>query len=141
MRTLPCILIVLTAIFPAACRTSPQPTVGPTTAVSSSPPRPARINHLAFFKLKSAADAEELISDCDRLLRPIPGVVSYFTGKRLETGRSNLDTSFDVGFYVGFATEADYERYVKHPNHLEALAKWKPRWESVRIVDVLDETE
>lgn len=110
------------------------------TGCSSDPARPARINHMAFFKMKSQADAKEIVADCDRLLRPIPGIRSYFAGPRLESGRANVDTSFDVGFYVGFDTLEAYDRYVKDPRHQEALSKWKPRWESARIVDVIDET-
>lgn len=103
-------------------------------------PRPARINHLAFFKLKNPADADELIADCDRMLATIPGVVSYYAGKHIDTGRTNIDANYDVGFFVGFTTEAAYARYVEHPNHIAAVNKWKPRWEWIRIHDVLDET-
>ncbi|MCI0364463.1 MAG: Dabb family protein [Phycisphaerales bacterium] len=104
------------------------------------PPRPARINHLAFFKLKEPADAPELIADCDRLLATIPGVVSYHAGTHLEAGRPTVDSNYDVGFYVGFAIEADYARYVDHPNHVKAVNKWRPRWEWIRIHDVVDDT-
>jgi len=34
-------------------------------ATPAVPPRPALINHVVFFKLKSPATAEELIADCD----------------------------------------------------------------------------
>ncbi len=34
-------------------------------ATPAVPPRPALINHVVFFKLKSPATADELIADCD----------------------------------------------------------------------------
>lgn len=109
-------------------------------AAEKMPPRPARINHLAFFKLQNPSDAPELIADCDRMLARIPGVVSYYAGRHLDAGRSNIDGDYDVGFYVGFDSEADYAAYVKHPDHLAAVNKWKPRWQWIRIHDVIDQT-
>jgi len=109
------------------------------TAASVSP-RPAPINHIVFFNLKNPADADELIADCDRLLATAPGVVSYFAGKRLDTGRANVETDFEVGFYIGFQTQADYAAFVNHPDHVAAVKKWKPRCEWIRIHDVVDDT-
>ncbi len=104
------------------------------------PLRPARINHLAFFKLKNPADARELIADCDRHLATIPGVLSYYAGTHLDVGRGNVDGNYDVGFFVGFETEEAYRQYVNHPSHVMVVEKWKPRWEWIRVHDVLDET-
>lgn len=108
--------------------------------IAGAPPRPARINHLAFFKLKDAAGASELIADCDAQLSVIPGVRSYYCGTHLDVGRGNVDGDYDVGFYVGFENEDDYRSYVNHPNHIALVEKWKPRWEWIRVHDVLDET-
>ncbi len=104
-------------------------------------PRPAAINHLAFFKLHNPADAAELIADCDRHLGTLPMVVSYFCGQHLDTGRGDrIDSDYDVGFFVGFADAAAYSAYVDHPEHKALVAKWQPRWEWIRVIDVLDET-
>jgi len=109
--------------------------------LASTAQRPAAINHLAFFKLKDPADAAELIADCDTNLATIPGVVAYFCGPHLDTGRGErIDANYDVGFYVGFMTEADYSGYVEHPRHKQMLAKWQPRWDWIRVQDVSDET-
>ena len=104
------------------------------------PPRPATINHVVFFKLQNPADADELITDCDRMLATIPGVVSYYAGKHIDTGRLTVNADYDVGLYIGFENEADYSAYVVHPNHVEGVNKWKPRWEWIRVHDVLDDT-
>src|SRR5262245_26312185 len=134
MRQLLFVPFVVMAIVLAGCETTPRSRAG------GLPPRPALINHIVFFKLKNPQDAAELIADCDRTLADIPGVVSYYAGKRLDTGRTNVDANFDVGFYVGFNSKEDYARYVDHPNHIAAVNKWRPRWESIRIEDVIDET-
>ena len=106
----------------------------------ATPPRPARINHVVFFKLKNPEDAVKLIHDCDTKLATIPGVVSYFAGPHLETGRASVDTDYDVGSYVGLVREPAYRAYVDHPAHIAVVKKWKPRLESLLVRDVLDET-
>jgi hypothetical protein len=109
-------------------------------AAQNHPARPALINHTVLIKLKNPADVNELIADCDALGHAIPNVASCYAGKRLEGERPMAITDYDVGFFLGFNTQADYDRYVEHPDHKAALAKWKPRIESLRIVDVLDPT-
>lgn len=109
-------------------------------STATSPPRPARINHLVFFKLQNPADVGEFIADCDRLVNTMPGVVSYFAGTHFDTGRAMVDGDYDVGFYVGFMSEADYENYLTHPSHVQAVEKWRPRWQWIRVVDVVDES-
>ncbi len=122
-------LLVLATGLLSACAATP-----------SGPRRPARINHLAFFKLQHPADADELIHDCDTMLATIPGVVSYYAGRHLEAGRATVDADYDVGFYVGFESEATYLQYVEHPAHLEVVKKWRQRWLWIRVHDVLDKT-
>jgi hypothetical protein len=102
------------------------------------PPPPARINHTVLFKLADPGDADELIRDCDRLAA-IPGVVSYYRGRHIDIGRPTVFSDYDVGFFVGFDSVADYRSYVDHPVHVEVVQKWRPRWVWVRVYDVLDE--
>ncbi|MEE8130648.1 MAG: Dabb family protein [Vicinamibacterales bacterium] len=123
----PCLLLVVILMYGCA-------------ATSANPPRPARINHVVFFKLKNPEDAVKLIHDCDTKLATIPGVIAYFAGPHLETGRASVDADYDVGFYVGFMREDAYRGYVEHPAHIAVVEKWKPRLESLLVRDVLDET-
>ena len=106
----------------------------------TKPNRPAKINHVVFFSLQDSGDTQELIEDCDHKLQAISGVVSYWCGEHGDFGRDLVDGDYDVGFYVGFNSTADYEYYLKHPNHIALVQKWKPRWSSIRIHDVVDET-
>jgi len=106
-----------------------------------APPRPARIGHVVFFDLVDPADRGALIADCDAKLAKIPGVVSYAAGRHLDVGRETVIDDYDVGLYIGFETEADYARYVSHPLHVELVEAWRPRLASLRVYDILDETE
>ena len=127
-----CSILTLAALF-TGCAT---PAVLPARTTA----RPARINHVVFFKLNDPADADELIADCDTELATIPGVVSYYAGRHIELARLNVDSNYDVGLYLGFMSVEDYDRYLSHRNHENITRKWRSRLESIRIHDVLDET-
>lgn len=107
-------------------------------AVTCPARRPAVVSHVVFVKLKSPADADALIADCDRLIPAIPGVAAYACGRHLDIGRSNVDGDYDAGLYVGFADADAYRAYLDHANHTALVDAWRPRWEWVRIYDVED---
>lgn len=135
MKSIIALTLVVLAPLLTSCRGTSK------FAVETSPPRPARLNHLAFFKLKNSTDARALIADCDATLAAIPGVVSYYAGRHLDTGRGErVDGNYDVGFYVGFMSEEDLAGYVTHPDHVALVNKWRERWEWIRVHDVIDET-
>jgi hypothetical protein len=118
--------------------TSPPPDLTPAARVAA--PSPAHINHVVFFKLKDSTNAPLLIQDCDALLAVIPGVVSYYCGTPLDTGRPTVDGHYDVGLYLGFESADDLAAYVEHPNHITIVKAWQPRLEWLRVHDVIDET-
>ncbi len=132
----------LAAIVASACTlvivpSHAQPEAGQAVR---TPPRPAVVNHVVFFKLKDQADAARLIDDCDRRLARIPGITSYFCGRHVDTGRPTVETDYDVAFYVGFDTLKDYTAYVDHPLHVAVVAEWRSRFEWIKVYDVHDET-
>ena len=98
------------------------------------------INHVVFFKLEDPKDSVELIRDCDEDLSTIPGVTSYYCGEHGEFGRQNVNSDYDVGFYVGFDSEEAYRAYLDDPAHIAVVQKWKPRWQWIQIYDVVDKT-
>lgn len=106
----------------------------------ATPARPALVNHVVFFKLKNPGDTAELIADCDTRAPRIPGVVSYYCGRHVDIGRPTVDSDYDVGFFVGFNSLEAYRRYVDHPDHVWLVQKWRPRWEWIRVYDILDQT-
>jgi hypothetical protein len=123
-----------------ACLVASLLTACAATSPAPGPARPGRINHVVFFTLHDPADAGELIGDCDRMLTTVPGIVSSYAGTRLEPTREGIASDYDVGFYVGFMSEADYQTYLDHPAHLEVVKKWRPRLRRLRVYDVADET-
>jgi hypothetical protein len=114
-------------------------TCGCTTSGSRAP-RPAVVNHVVFIKLVDPGDTDAIIADADSLLPSIPGVVSYYAGKHIETGRENIVQDYDIGVYIGFDSVRDYEAYVSHPDHVRLVELWLPRIDWLRIYDVADPT-
>ena len=109
-------------------------------ATPAVPPRPALINHVVFFKLKSPATADELIADCDEHVALLPGIVSYYSGKHFDVGRETVDSDYDVALYLGFMSQDDYEDYLEHPTHIRMESKWRPRLQWMRVHDTIDRT-
>ncbi len=79
------------------------------------------------------------MEDCERYLATIEGVVSYWCGVHGDYGRGTVDSAYDVGLYVGFNSDEDYEKYVDDPKHVYLIDKWRLRFDSLRIFDVIDE--
>ncbi len=79
------------------------------------------------------------MEDCERYLATIEGVVSYWCGVHGDYGRDTVDSAYDVGLYVGFNSDEDYEKYVDDPKHVYLIDKWRLRFDSLRIFDVIDE--
>jgi hypothetical protein len=96
------------------------------------------IHHVVFIRLAEPSQAPELLADCDRLLPTIPGVVSYWRGTHFDMGRANVIGDYAVGLEVAFESREAYQTYLDHPNHLELLEIWKPRWTGATIYDVWD---
>lgn len=128
------ILAVLIQSYLCGCST------GQAASESATPSRPAAISHVVFFKLHDAAQSDALLSDCDRLLPGIPGVISYAAGRHLDTGRATVDSDYDVGLYIGFETADAYQGYVSHEQHVALVEAWRDRLDWYRVYDVLDET-
>ena len=121
-----CLLFVSSLLI--GCDTMPRPS------------RPALINHVVFFKLKSPSTADELIADCDKHLTTVPGVASYYSGKHFDVRGANAESDYDVAVYWGFMSQQDYEDYLEHPTHIRLQGKWQPRMQWRRAYDTIDRT-
>jgi hypothetical protein len=95
-----------------------------------------RVRHVVLLKLADAADAESLLRDCDATLSALPGVLGYWSGTPLDTERDLVDGDYDVGLYMGFASEADYDAYIDHRDHEALVERWRPRLQWIRIHDL-----
>ena len=152
MRTavLPALVVLPSLPILAGCvvaignSTQPEPAAPvvrsgePAATVAGSASRPALIHHVVFIRLAEPSQAPELLADCDRLLPTIPGVVSYWRGTHFDMGRTNVIGDYAVGLEVAFESREAYQAYLDHPNHLELLEIWKPRWTGATIYDVWD---
>ncbi len=121
------VVLVIAAMSAVSCAT-----------MDRMPERAAAINHVVLLKLNDPEQAPALIKDCDDLLAPIPGVVSYFCGSPIDTGRTTVTADYDVGLYVGFDSVEDYLVYVEHPDHKTLVANWRDRLASLSVRDIHD---
>lgn len=101
--------------------------------------RPAVISHVVLVALTDSAQRAEFLGACDGLA-VIPGLEFFTAGPPLQMGRANVDTSFDVGLCMGFATKQSYLAYIDHPLHQKFLKEWGSRAKLIRVFDVVDET-
>jgi len=102
-------------------------------------PRPAKIGHIVFVKLKDPSRIQFLQYDSDFMLGNIPSVSTYACGPHLDTGRETVLNDYDLAVYLGFESEQDLAAYVAHPKHIEFVEKWKPSLESLRVYDMIDQ--
>lgn len=102
-------------------------------------PCPARINHVVLIDLDDDAQTQACLEDCDRLLPTIETVTYYWGGVHGDFGRSTVDGEYDLALCVGFDDAQGYETYLVHPNHVELVDRWKPRFKWIRIHDVVDD--
>ncbi|CAG5085805.1 Stress responsive alpha-beta barrel domain-containing protein [Thermobacillus xylanilyticus] len=96
------------------------------------------IRHMAIFTLKYPKDApetEQFLEDGRRILTGIP-VVRNFEVLR----QTSPKTDFDFGFSMEFASQADYDAYNAHPDHVKFVEeRWKKevvRFQEIDFVNV-----
>ena len=95
------------------------------------------IVHSVYFWLKKEAtdeDVKTLIADC-KALAALDCVVRADVGVPLGKSRGAVDGSYQVGIVVYFADQAGYDTYLKHPDHLKLVAKYKALWEKIVVYD------
>ena len=122
-------VLLLILLWLTSCRTGDQ-----------KPSCTGRINHVVLMKLKDPTQAPALMDDCRGRLETIPSVQGAFTGQHGDFGRTGVDDVYDVGFFVSFDTKEQYMEYLQHPDHIGLVEEWRPRFEWIRIHDIVDET-
>jgi hypothetical protein len=129
------VVFVLLGLFSSGCTT-----LGRTKLMNPGHPladSPGMINHVVLFDLQDSSDTDELVSDCYELLR-LPWAKGGYAGQHYDIGRESVLQDYDVGLYVAFDSEEDYQRYLRLPGHVALVEKWKPRWVSIRVYDIGD---
>lgn len=97
---------------------------------------PDLINHVVLFQLQDPADAAAVQRDCARLLKPLPQVVYYACGPHVDVGRTNVSNDYALGLIVCFENQSEYDAYLKAPEHVMLVEKWKPRFSGLTIYDI-----
>lgn len=115
----------------AGCTATPR---AADTARAAAPS--AAIRHVVLIELADPAELPALVADCDAKLATIPEVRSYWRGKPVDLGRSNVDANYTLGITVDFDSLDGYGRYLTHPAHEELVKTWKPKWKAARIFDL-----
>lgn len=123
----------LAALLAAGCATTPEEaSLKRRDAITTAP-----ITHVVLIDLKDPTRTAELVADCDRTLPGIESVISYACGVPMVTDRANVLSDYDVGFSVGFHSEAEYKAYLEDPRHQGIVARWREAWKSVKIYDIV----
>ncbi len=109
---------------------------GGTRGSSVTLPRLGSIGHLVLIKLNDPGQASELIQDTYARFTAISSVHDLHCGMCFGADRPSAITDFDVAISMNFDDKAGYDAYLSSPQHKEALEKWKPRFASLRMVDI-----
>lgn len=81
------------------------------------------IAHTVFFKLRFAQEDEvqSFLNGSAATLAEIPNVLQFQVLKQQST-----KNPYDYGFYMEFASRADYDAYNNHPIHVQYVEEvWK----------------
>ena len=96
--------------------------------------------HSVYFWLKDGVTEEQteaLIRDTKALLGPLPCVKQLDVGRPLGKARGVVDGSYHVAVVVYFADQAGYDAYLKHPDHLKLIGKYKAIWQKIVVYDLV----
>jgi len=95
-----------------------------------------RLRHVVLFKFKDTAKPEEIKGVVDAF-RELPAKIPVI--KRFEYGtnvsKENLAQGFTHCFILTFASEADRDTYVAHPEHKKFAGSLGPSLDKVLVVD------
>ncbi len=103
--------------------------------------------HCVVFRMKkdAAKDAvESAIADCHKLLAKIPSVRSVRAGRPVAKGTPDVPKmEYDFALLVLVDDDAGLEAYLKHPLHLQFVAKHGPAFdaEKLQVFDFLNQSK
>jgi len=95
--------------------------------------------HVVLFKFKDStpeSTVQAIEAAFGELCRALPFVIGFEWGRNASP--ENLNKGYTHCFLVTFANEADRDRYLPHPAHLEFCKTWlKEYLEDVCVVDYM----
>ena len=94
-------------------------------------------SHIVIFWTDPAIpDAtNEVLTNSNKYLPSIPGVISFHAGKMARSHRGVVDQSYQIGLNIQFETKQAQDNYQDHPQHLEFVEKCKALWTKVVVYD------
>lgn len=105
-------------------------------AAADKPAKSNKLLHVVAFKFKADATKEQIkeIEDAFRdLKKKIPQIKNYEWGTNISPEKH--DKGFTHGFILTFASEADRDVYLKHPDHAAFGKKLGPILADVFVID------
>ena len=130
MKNARSLLFVVAAIGFTSCSTCPIPGVAKT----------GRIKHVVLAWLKKPGDAagrDRLIAAAKSLKEQVKEVKTLDVGLAVPSSRPVVDSSFDVGIVMTFASKADLDSYEKSPAHVKAVTDTlKPLTKKIQVYDI-----
>jgi hypothetical protein len=95
-------------------------------------------SHIVIFWTDPSipAAADQLVAGAEKLLRPIPGVLSFHVGRMVPSHRPVVEQSYQVALNLVFPNQAAQDAYQTHPAHLEFVEKFgKPLVKKILVYD------
>jgi hypothetical protein len=92
--------------------------------------------HVVLVKLKNPADAQELVNDTQRTLGLTSDAHALTPGVALGVKRPEVDDDYTVAFVMEFRDADCYQRYLESEAHKGLVARWLPRAERLRAMDI-----
>ncbi|GAB3324947.1 hypothetical protein GCM10027299_22570 [Larkinella ripae] len=102
-----------------------------------SPARKAQKQQIVCFKFKEGTKTEAIeqhMREFAALKHEIPQIISYTSGKTLQTAGGN-SSEYDVMHYLTFQTEADIETFKKNEKQRAFIKNNQGSWEKVFIIN------
>jgi len=102
------------------------------------------IYHLVFVWLKDQGNEKqkEKLIDMIHILKKIPTVLDISAGEVIESKRSIVDSSYDVGFVMQYKNIEAMESYLQHPLHKKAVEEvLSPLAKKIVVYDIGVESE
>ncbi|MBX3733682.1 MAG: Dabb family protein [Verrucomicrobiae bacterium] len=125
--------------MPLNAKDEPKPsttTTTTTTAAAARTNRSGRLNHVVAFKFKDAASKEQ-VREVEEAFRSLKTRIPQI--QKLQWGPNNSPEGLNKGFthcwVLTFATEADRDAYLVHPDHQEFGRLVKPVLGDVFVID------
>lgn len=89
------------------------------------------IKHIVFWKLKDRSSAADIKAALDTLPARIPAIATLEVGICAGTGEAMAD----IALYSEFASRADLEAYIEHPEHRKVVDFVRPLVSERRVAD------